>query len=138
MSTRVELSVATRQSREIIDLTEEVASRVGRFADGLLLISAPHTTVALFISELDDGLRDDYLKIADRLFEGVRPFSHVRNNNPNTEAHVLSAMFGTSMTLSVAGGKLQLGTYQRIILFELDGPKSRTVCVTHIAGEPAM
>jgi len=132
MSVSVELSVATRQSREIIDLTDRVVSRVAGLADGLVMISAPHTTVALFVSELDDGLRDDYLKIADRLFEGARPFSHLRNNNPNTEAHALSAMFGTSVMLSVAGGKLELGTYQRIILFELDGPKSRTVRVTHV------
>ena len=75
---------------------------------------------------------DDFLKIADRLFQQVRPFSHMRNNNPNTEAHALSAMFGTSLVLPVAGGKMRLGTYQRILLFELDGPKTRTVSLTHV------
>jgi secondary thiamine-phosphate synthase enzyme len=134
MSAEVELTVATHHPREIIDLTEDLATRVTGLADGAVLVSAPHTTVALFVSELDEDLRDDYLKIADLLFEGARPFSHRKMNNPNTEAHALSAMFGTSVTVPVAGGRLRLGTYQRIILFELDGPKERTVRVTRLAG----
>jgi thiamine phosphate synthase YjbQ (UPF0047 family) len=71
------------------------------------------------------------MKIADRLFAPMRPFAHIRKNNPNTEAHVLSAMLGTSLALPVRGGGVALGTYQRILLFELDGPKTRTVTATH-------
>lgn len=129
----MEIQISTKQTREIVDLTEKVALLVTGLDDGIVLVSAPHTTVALFVSELDDGLQDDFLKIADHLFRHVRPFSHVKNNNPNTEAHALSAMFGTSITLPVVDRKVRLGTYQRIILFELDGPKARTVSVTHVA-----
>ena len=128
----MELKVATSQNRELLDITESVATLAVGLADGVALISAPHTTVALFVSEFDEGLRDVFLKIADRLFEQARPFAHVRNNNPNTEAHVLSAMFGASVSLPVAEGKLRLGAYQRILLFELDGPKTRTVSFTHV------
>ena len=137
MSTNAELSITTRQAREIIDVTAGVASRASGLPDGLLIVSAPHTTVALFVSELDDGLRDDYMKIAGSLFAAARPFSHRKNNNPNTEAHAISAMFGTSVAVSVTDGKLDLGTYQRILLFELDGPKQRTVRVRHVAGKEA-
>jgi secondary thiamine-phosphate synthase enzyme len=128
----MEIQITTGETREILDVTERVTSLAAGLADGIVLVSAPHTTVALFVSEFDDGLRDDFLKIADRLFQPVRPFSHMRNNNPNTEAHALSALFGTSLVLPVAGGKIRLGTYQRILLFELDGPKTRTVSLTHV------
>lgn len=128
----MELRITTGSAREIVDLTDRVASAMTDLADGMLLVSAPHTTVALFVSELDDGLRDDFLKIAGRLFEQARPFAHIKNDNPNTEAHALSAMFGTSVVLPVAGGKIGLGTYQRILLFELDGPKTRTVFLTQV------
>lgn len=128
----MELQVRTEKNREIVDLTDRVSSLAAGLADGIALLSAPHTTVALLVSELDDELRRDYLKIADRLFEHVRPFAHIRNDNPNTEAHALSAMFGTSVVLPVTGGKLVLGTYQRILLFELDGPKARIVSLTHV------
>ena len=127
----MEMKVATSKNREIVDLTDEVASKAAGWADGVLLLNAPHTTVALMVSELDDELRADFLKIAERLFAPIRPFAHIKKNNPNTEAHVLSAMFGTSLVLPVQDGKVSLGTYQRILLFELDGPKTRTVTVTH-------
>ena len=128
----MELRITTGSAREIVDFTDRVASAMTDLADGMLLVSAPHTTVALFVSELDDGLRDDFLKIAGRLFEQARPFAHIKNDNPNTEAHALSAMFGTSVVLPVAGGKIGLGTYQRILLFELDGPKTRMVFLTQV------
>jgi secondary thiamine-phosphate synthase enzyme len=128
----MEMQVATTETREILDLTDRLASLATGLADGIVLLSAPHTTVALFVSELDDDLRADFLKIADRLFQPIRPFAHIRKNNPNTEAHALSAMFGTSLVLPVAGGKIGLGTYQRILLFELDGPKTRTISLTHV------
>jgi secondary thiamine-phosphate synthase enzyme len=131
----MKIEVTTRDNREIIDLTEEVASRAAGSADGIILLSAPHTTVALFVSELDDDLRKDFVKIADRLFAPIRPFAHIKKNNPNTEAHVLSAMFGTSLVLPVQGGKISLGTYQRILMFELDGPKTRTVTLTRFQAD---
>ena len=127
----MEMHVDTHAMREIVDLTDKVSSLTAGLADGMVLFSAPHTTVALFVSELDDDLRADFLKIADRLFAPIRPFAHIKKNNPNTEAHVLSAMFGTSLVLPLRGGGVSLGTYQRILLFELDGPKTRTVTVTH-------
>ena len=130
----MEFQVTTNHTHEIVDITERVASIATGLDDGIVLVSAPHTTVALFVSELDDGLRDDFLKIADQLFGNIRPFSHAKNNNPNTEAHALSAMFGTCITLPVSNRRILLGTYQRIILFELDGPKTRTVLVSGAAG----
>jgi secondary thiamine-phosphate synthase enzyme len=127
----LEIRIDTQANRELSDVTDKVTSLVAGLADGLLILSAPHTTVALFVSEIDEELRRDYLKIADRLFAPIRPFEHIRKNNPNTEAHVLSAMLGTSLVLPVAAGSLALGTYQRILLFELDGPKTRTIRATH-------
>jgi secondary thiamine-phosphate synthase enzyme len=132
----MEMKVDTHENREIVDLTEEVSALAAGLPDGIVLLGAPHTTVALFVSELDDELRQDYLKVADGLFAPMRPFAHVRKNNPNTEAHVLSAMLGTSLVFPVQGGSLSLGTYQRILLFELDGPKTRTVTVTHVRTGP--
>jgi thiamine phosphate synthase YjbQ (UPF0047 family) len=52
---------------------------------------------------------------------------HIRNNNPNTEAHVLSAFAGTGVTVAIEKGEPDLGTYQNILLLEMDGPKKREV-----------
>jgi secondary thiamine-phosphate synthase enzyme len=45
----------------------------------------------------------------------------------NAHSHLLSMILGNSLAVPVAGGVLQLGTWQSIILVELDGPRTRTV-----------
>ena len=126
------MTITTTSVREIVDLTDRLFEVVRTFSTGIVVLNAPHTTVALFVTELDNELSSDYLRVTERLLENGRPYAHFRNNNPNTEAHILSAMFGTSVTLSVSDGMLQLGRYQRVVLFELDGPKTRTVFLTHV------
>ena len=55
------------------------------------------------------------------------PFKHHRNDNPNAAAHIISSFAGTQLVLPVVDGELVLGTWQRLILIELDGPKTRTI-----------
>ncbi len=128
----MDIEVRSSQKREIIDITDRIKSVSPEIAKGMALISTPHTTAALFVSELDDELRSDLIRMSERLFETSRPFTHRRNGNPNAEAHLLSALAGTSVMLPVEDGRLRLGSYQRIVLFELDGPKARTVSCLYV------
>jgi secondary thiamine-phosphate synthase enzyme len=50
----------------------------------------------------------------------------------NAEAHLLSALISPSLTVPTENGKLHLGTWQRIMLVELDGPRKRRVIVKMI------
>jgi secondary thiamine-phosphate synthase enzyme len=121
------ITVKTGSPREIINVTDAVAREVEGVEAGLLLVSIPHTTAAIFLAEDDDELREDYIKIAENTFAGLRPFKHIRKQNPNTEAHAFSSLFGSSLTLAVEDGALDLGTYQNILFLEMDGPKERTL-----------
>lgn len=125
------MTVETRTPREVIDVTETVqsmaAGMLGPGGEGIALVWIPHTTAVLLVSELDDELGRDLLRVAERWLAGCRPFEHIRKNNPNTEAHVLSAFGGASVALPFSGGQLALGEFQRILFVELDGPKSRTI-----------
>lgn len=122
-----QIDVITRQSAEVIDVTGQVGGMLAGGGDGLAIVSIPHTTAALVLSEDDEELRRDLIRVARRWLEHCGPFEHRKKNNPNTAAHVLSAFGGTSLLLAVAGGRLELGEYQRILLLELDGPKTRTI-----------
>lgn len=124
---RKQISIDTHTKTQVIDVTTDLAALVGDVADGLVLFSVPHTTAALIVSEIDDELADDIVKVAENMLADLRPFKHIRKNNPNTEAHVFSALAGTGVTLAVEDGKLVLGTYQNLLLLELDGPKTRTI-----------
>ena len=125
------ITVQTSTPREVQDITDRVARMVtesspGR-GEGIAFVSIPHTTAALLLSECDEELRSDLVRVAERWLTGSRPFDHIRNDNPNTEAHVLSAFGGTSVAVPVTDSRLELGTYQRILFLEMDGPKTRTV-----------
>jgi secondary thiamine-phosphate synthase enzyme len=119
--------VETEQKTQVINITAQLADMVAGMPDGLALFYTLHTTVTLLISEDDPELRDDLIRAATNLLASCRAFKHVRSNNPNAEAHIISALGGTCLTVAVVGGKPDLGTYQNILLLEMDGPKRREI-----------
>lgn len=127
-------TIQSSQKIEVINVTEQLAQLISHIQDGLALLSTPHTTAALILSEDDDELRADLIRTAEQLFANLRPFKHNRNNNPNTEAHLFSSIAGTSLTIGIEQGKLALGTYQNILFVELDGPKRREIHCKIISG----
>ena len=131
--TRHRLTITTAARTEALNVTEAVAGVVSGLGDGLVVVHTPHTTAALLIGEDDAELRRDYLKAAARWLERLRPFEHVRNGNPNTEAHVMSSVFGVNLTLTIEAGRLALGKYQNLIFLEMDGPKEREIWLTVLA-----
>lgn len=121
----IELPVRSQRSIQAIDITASVTGH--RWRDGMLWISCPHTTASLLLGEADDDMLADYEHVAAELFQPFRPFRHHRNDNPNAAAHLLSSFGGTELLLPVEAGAVVLGTYQRIVFLELDGPKDRRV-----------
>lgn len=88
-----------------------------------------HTTAALTIAGMDPGADLDMLDA----FEKIIPKLNYRHpHNPaHMPDHILSALIGTSLTLPVENGKLILGTWQRVVLMEFDGPRERQVVITN-------
>lgn len=117
--------IDTTRKTEAVNVTAQLHELIGDAQEGLAYFYIPHTTAALILCEDDDELRADVERAAERWLADVRPFIHIRNNNPNSEAHILSAFGGAGVTLAIEGGKLDLGTYQNVLLLEMDGPKRR-------------
>lgn len=125
-----ELQIETQRRVEARDITDLVTSLPN--PDGFLWLSCPHTTAALLLSESDPDMLTDLEHCALKLFAPLEPFSHNKNNNPNASAHLFSSLMGTHLLLPVEG-RVQLGTYQRIVFLELDGPRSRRIHLKHLA-----
>lgn len=128
------LSISTREKRQIIDITEKIEKSLRashRGASGVCHLSILHTTAALTTADLDPGTDLDMLDA----FEEMIP--KLRYRHPHDPAHVpdhiLSALIGTSVSLPVVEGKMVLGTWQRVVLVELDGPRERNVVLTMLA-----
>jgi secondary thiamine-phosphate synthase enzyme len=119
------IEVVTERSVQALDVTDRITGQA--WPDGWLILSVPHTTAALIIGENDPEMLEDYEKVALQLPAPFEPFKHHRNDNPNAAAHVISSLAGTQLILPVEAGEVVLGTWQRIIFIELDGPKTRTI-----------
>ena len=109
---------------------------IGNVEQGVAVFHILHTTAALILCEDDADLREDLVKVADNWLRELRPFRHARRSNPNAEAHILSAFAGASLSIPIVDGKLALGTWQSILLLELDGPKRRKIVCAAIESPP--
>ena len=126
-----ELRIRTRAKREMVDLTARVAEIVAHagITEGLCSVYVPHATAAIVINENDDpNVCVDVLDALDRLIPAGK-WRHDRVDG-NAASHIQATILGPSETIPVRGGRLGLGTWQAVMLVELDGPRDRRVIVT--------
>jgi secondary thiamine-phosphate synthase enzyme len=120
-----EMTISSQFHRQVIDITQPVEAMVDRqsWQNGCLSLWLAHTTASLTTADLDPGTDQDLLDF----LEAITPDLNWRHpHNPgHAPAHLLSSIIGHGLNLPVRGGQLQLGTWQRIVLLEFDGPKSR-------------
>lgn len=130
---REELEVATRERFEVVDVTRRVEEAVSRslVSTGLLHAYTPHTTAALTINEAEPGLISDILAYIRELTKPGRGWSHDRIDD-NAHAHLGQSTLGNHVSVPVGGGRMLLGTWQRILLVEMDGPRRRRIIVSVI------
>lgn len=126
-----EFVVRSHKKVEAINVTREVEQAIAceKIRDGIVFVFVPHCTSALVVNEFEPKIASDYEKLFAML-EG-RDWKHNQIDD-NAAAHLASAVCGTQKFFFVRGGKLVLGTWQRIILMELDGPRERRVLLEFI------
>ncbi|MDQ3877680.1 MAG: secondary thiamine-phosphate synthase enzyme YjbQ [Actinomycetota bacterium] len=129
-----ELAIDTSR-RRFVDLTSDVAAFVEGRGDGLVNVFVPHATAGLAVIETGSGSEEDLEGILDRVLP--RDFDYVhRHGSPGHGAdHVLPAFLSPSVTVPVIGGRVELGTWQSIVLVDLnaDNP-DRKVRLSFLAG----
>jgi secondary thiamine-phosphate synthase enzyme len=140
------LSVASAQPVQLLDITDQVAALVGELGewDGIACVFSRHTTAAVRVQEDESLLLEDLRQFLLRLAPPEAPYGHndfrVRSEHmhpderPNGHAHCLHLLLGTSASVPVAHGELQLGTWQRLFLIELDGPRPRREVLVQLNG----
>ncbi len=122
-------SVSTRSRTQFLNITGEVQTAVSGtgIKDGVVTVFVPHTTAGITINEnADPDVVADIETALERAVPWEAGYSH---GEGNAAAHVKASLMGSSVRLIVAGGRLQLGTWQAIYFCEFDGPRSRKVWV---------
>ena len=140
------LAFETTEPIQFVDITDEVAEcvRQAGITDGIVTIVSRHTTAAVRIQEAEPLLLEDLLGFLRRLAPSNVHYQHndfrIRTHHmhddesPNGHSHCLQFLLGTSETVPIMDGDLQLGQWQRIFLVELDGPRPKREVLVQIVG----
>ena len=132
------LSVQTH-GQGLYEVTAEIAAWLaGReIGAGLLTVFIRHTSASLVIQEnADPDVQTDLRSSFDRLVpEDARLYRHTDEGSDDMPAHVKSALTQTQLSIPVEGGRMALGTWQGIYVFEHRRAPSTRELVLHLLGE---
>jgi secondary thiamine-phosphate synthase enzyme len=121
--------------RRIVDLTDAVRTFCSRHQDGLCNVFVPHATAGVAVIETGAGSDDDLLDTLERLLPRDDRYRHAHGAPGHGADHVLPALVSPSVTVPVQGGKPLLGTWQSVVLVDLnaDNPQ-RKVRLSFVGG----
>ncbi|MGH2886283.1 MAG: secondary thiamine-phosphate synthase enzyme YjbQ [Solirubrobacteraceae bacterium] len=127
------LRMDTPGNGHIVDITPGIVSVVNT-ADvdrGVVTVFATGSTVAVTTMEYEPGGVHDLQELLDRLIPSAGDYEHNRlNHDTNSHAHLRAAVIGPSESIPIIDGRLQLGTWQQVVLIDFDDrPRRRTVTV---------
>jgi len=129
-----ELSVKTRSKIEMIDITRLVSDvvRHSNVKHGLCIVFVPHTTAAITINEnADPAVLKDIIEELNKIIPLQDNYHHMEGNSA---AHIKATLTGSSETVIIENGELQLGTWQSLFFCEYDGPRNRKAFIKIITG----
>ncbi len=123
-------------TRPVTDLTPAVAEFCAGRGDGLCHVFAPHATAGLALIEIGAGSEQDPADALSRLVPRDAPWRH-RHGSPGHGAdHVLPALVAPFLVLAVRAGQLQLGTWQSVVLVDLNVDNLERSVQLSFLGEP--
>lgn len=129
------IQIRTSKKEELIDITEKIKKIVkeSKIQEGICNIYARHATAAVIINEnADPNIQDDILKALNKMIPAHDNYKHDIIDN-NAAAHIKATLLGPSETIPIKNNELQLGTWQSVMLVELDGPRPNREIVITIA-----
>ncbi|HVW33247.1 MAG TPA: YjbQ family protein [Acidimicrobiia bacterium] len=115
------------RDRHVVDLTGEAARFCRPLGDGLLSVFAPHATAGVALMELGSGSEPDLDGALERLLPRDDRYRHRHGSRGHGADHLLPVFISPSMTIPVVGGRMALGTWQSLVLVDLnaDNPQRR-------------
>jgi secondary thiamine-phosphate synthase enzyme len=123
------IKIKSQKNKEIVDITEKINEilKKQKIDSGLIFIFALHTTCAITTADLDPGTDLDYLDAINAMIPKLK-YRHPHDPS-HVGDHIMSSIIGPSLILPFENKNLILGTWQRVILVELDGPRERKIFI---------
>jgi secondary thiamine-phosphate synthase enzyme len=124
------ITISTKREKQALDITTRIHQYLleAGIDQGLCNIFVTHTTAGLTTGEAIEGTDEDLMETLERMIPAIK-FRHAHDPS-HAPDHMISSILGASLTVPVHGGKLQLGTWQRVLLVECNGPRERQIVLT--------
>ena len=142
ISTLIELE--TGEGISLHDIMPDIKQSVTESGinNGFVTVTSQHTTTAITINEYEERLLEDVKQFLTRLIPPDDSYLHndialrdcPEDEPENAHSHLAAMLLGSSEVIALAEGELALGQYQSVMLYELDGPRTRKVSI-QIYGE---
>lgn len=125
------LTFNTESHREYVHITPEVETvlRKSGIREGMVLISAMHITAGVYVNDNEQGLIEDIDQWLEKLAPFRKDYKHHETGEDNGDSHLKALLIHHEVILPVTGGKLDLGTWQRVFYAEFDGQRKKRVIV---------
>jgi secondary thiamine-phosphate synthase enzyme len=120
----IELTVDASRQR-IIDLTNELKRFCAELGDGLVNVFVPHATAGVALMETGSGSDSDLLDALERILPRDDRYRHAHGSAGHGADHLLPALVSPSVTLPVLAGRVALGTWQSVVLVDLNEDNPR-------------
>ena len=129
------LKIRTDRLKQVVDMTDRVNALIAKrkITEGLCCLFLTHTTACLTTGEVGEGTEKDLLDVVEQMIPKI-DFRHGHDPS-HAWSHMASSILGPSLTIPILDGSLVLGTWQSVLLVELDGPRERDVHVTLMRSE---
>ena len=125
--------LSTRGFNDIIDITSKVVDivRTGGEKNAIVHIYSPGSTVSVTTLEYEPGLVKDLPEALENIAPVNKVYEHDKQwHDGNGHAHIRASLMGSSITVPLAAGQLELGNWQQIVLIDFDNkPRTRSVIV---------
>jgi secondary thiamine-phosphate synthase enzyme len=124
---RTETHTYDTSASPILDISTDVQQFLNRAREGLLNVFVPHATAGVAIMETGAGSESDLEETLNRLLPRDERWTHSHGSRGHGADHVLPAFISPSVTIPVVDGHMQLGTWQSIVLVDLnrDNPQRK-------------
>jgi len=126
----------TKEHRQYVNITEDVRKilRKSTIREGLILVSAMHTTAGVWVNDADGPLLDDIDGMLERLAPFREDYGHHHGGESNGDAHMKSLLVHHQVLVPVTKGDFDFGPWQQIYYAEFDGQRAKRV-ILKVMGE---
>jgi secondary thiamine-phosphate synthase enzyme len=125
------IQIKTSRENDIIDITEQTSRAVkqSKMKNGIVTVFVSGSTAAITTLEYEPGLKTDFPNMLSRVAPKGIEYEHDKTwHDGNGHSHVRASLIGPSLTIPFREGQMMLGTWQQIVLIEMDAkPRERKV-----------